>query len=396
MAMSFFGKKPADKASAPVAGHSRKKDDDTTTMDLTNLGDMGRALAAAAGKIQVSEGSQEDHAAIEEAAILYANASDDGARAVLEGAIDAAIGGQASRELWTMLFDLYRLINERAAFEKRAEVFAKAFEISPPMWDDTSITADVAPPVVPDKRQSAPAVNLSGNLSGNARPQFEQLARIGQKMGKLRIELNRLKGIDDAGCALLNETLATLKRNKVDVYIVGASVALALIEPKIKVGERTDQPYWMLSLALIQQTGDAERFDQVALDYAITFEESPPSYEAPPKPEEEPVAAAAAPVEVAVPEQTADRFVMSGVVAGNQPDALRQLAVYAAQRTRIEIDANDLKRLEFVSAGSMFNQIAQFQSQGKITVIYQPNALVAALLRVMGVDQLATIERRKS
>lgn len=386
MAMSLFGKKPPDKGSSgsPSGARRANKDEITTTMDLTNLGDMGRALAAAAGKIQVSEGSGEDHAAVEEAAILYANASDDGACAVLEAAIDGSIG-KASEELWLMLFDIYRLTGQREAFEARSEQFAKTFEISPPIWDES------APKQTVERRQSAPAVNLSGTLSGNARPQFEQLVRIGQKMGKLRIELTRLKGIDDTGCALLNETLASLKRVNVEVVLFGAAHALKLIEPKIKVGERTDQPFWILALNLIQQTADPERFDQVALDYAITFEESPPSYEAPPAvaPEEVPEAPPA-------PEPDVDRFALTGVISGNQPEAFRQLAVYAAQRSRVELDCTQLKRLEFVSAGALFNQVAQLQTQGKQTLIYRPNAMVAALLRVMGVDQVAQIERRKA
>ncbi|MDB5815314.1 MAG: hypothetical protein JWN23_2431 [Rhodocyclales bacterium] len=386
MAMSLFGKKPPDKgASGPASGARRAdKNEITTTMDLTNLGDMGRALAAAAGKIQVSEGSTEDHAAVEEAAILYANASEDGARAVLEAAIDGSIG-KASEELWLMLFDLYRLTGHKEAFDTRSEQFTQTFEISPPIWDES------APAPVPERRQSAPAVNLSGTLSGNARPQFEQLTRIGQKMGKLRIELARLKGVDDSGCALLNDTLAALKRMRVEVVLFSAAHALKLIEPKLKVGERENQAYWMLALSLIQQTANAEHFDQVALDYAITFEESPPSYEAPPA-----VAPEEIPEPVAAPEPDVDRFAMTGVVAGNQPDALRQLAVYASQRSRVEVDCTQLKRLEFVSAGALFNQIAQLQGQGKATLIYRPNAMVAALLRVMGIDQVAQIERRKA
>jgi ABC-type transporter Mla MlaB component len=284
-----------------------------------------------------------------------------------------------------MLFDLYRLTGQKDAFDARSEQFTQTFEISPPIWDAA------APAPVTERRQSAPAVNLSGTLSGNARPQFEQLARIGQKMGKLRIELTRLKGIDETGCALLNETLAALKRARVEVVLFGAPHALKLIEPKLQVGERTDQAYWMLALSLIQQTANADHFDRVALDYAITFEESPPSYEAPPVVAPEELAEV-----TAAPEQDVDRFAMTGLVTGNQPEVLRQLAVYASQRSRVEIDCTQLKRLEFVSAGALFNQIAQLQGQGKQTLIYRPNAMVAALLRVMGIDQVAEIERRKA
>ena len=74
--------------------------------------------------------------------------------------------------------------------------------------------------------------------------------------------------------------------------------------------------------------------------------------------------------------------------------AERKLAVFASERTRIEIDASKMRRLEFVSAGGLFNQLAQFQAQGKLTIIRHPNALVAALMRVMGIDQIAQIEMK--
>ncbi|GAB4061559.1 STAS domain-containing protein [Uliginosibacterium sediminicola] len=385
MAMSLFGKKPSDKGPATTTrpGKSRERSETTTSLDLTQLGD-GRALAAAAGKILVSEGSLEEHAAVEEAAILYANSNNDGARSVLEAAIDGTASKHSSHELWAMLFDLYRITGQRAAFDARSEIFSQTFEVSPPRWDESA-----PPPPAAPARPNAPAVNLSGNLSGNARTQFEQLVRIGQKMGKLRIDLSRLRGIDDAGCLLLNDTLAALRRARVEVFLVNARHALSLVEPKLKIGEKQSQAAWLLALALIQQSADAEHFDAVALDYAITFEESPPAYEAPP----------AAPEVVELPPVAAvsdqpERFAMNGDVTGNQPEVLRQLAVYASQRSRVEIDASGLKRIEFVSAGALFNQLAQLQNQGKLSLIYRPNALVAALMRVMGIDQVATIERQ--
>ncbi|HEX5125489.1 MAG TPA: STAS domain-containing protein [Rhodocyclaceae bacterium] len=388
MVIPFFGKKPPDdKANAGTradGGAKDKSDLTTTTMDFTQVGDMGRALSAAAGKIQVTEATHEDNAAaVEEAAILYANANNGGARAVLEAAIDEA-GGKASETLWNMLFDLYRLTGERQAFDARGMTFAQQFEMSPPVWDQ-------ATPAATAPRDASPAVNLSGTLSGNAKTQFDQLVRIGAKTGKLRIELSRLKGVDDAGGILMVDTLAALKRAKVKVALLGAKHALSFVEPKLKVGEKEGAHYWHLALALIQQSGEQEHFEQVALDYAITFEESPPSWEPP----EVVGVADVGSLELKIEEPVRNDFVMEGTITGNQPDVVRELAVYASQRTSVEIDASGLKRLEFVSAGALFNQFAQFQTQGKLAVIRNPNAMVMALLRVMGIDQVAQIELKR-
>lgn len=387
MVIPFFGKKPAagDKAgesSQPGSG------DITTSLEFTHVGgDVGRALAAAADKIHVLEISVDDVAAIEEAAVLYANANDEGARAVLEEAIQGA--SKKSDRLWRMLFDLYRLTGNKAAFDAHGVVFAELFEKSPPIWDDATPVAAAAV-----RRDAAPAVNLSGNLSGNARTQFDQLVRIGAKVGKLRIDVSRLRGIDDAGCTLLSDTLENLRQHKVKVALFGAQHALTLLEPHLKVGEPSDRVYWLTALAMKQQLGDQASFEDMAVNFAITFEESPPSW-TPPEPQPSPTDSADLVELEEAPAPAREGFGLEGAVTGAQPEVLRKLAVYASERNSIEIDASQLKRLEFVSAGALFNQLAQLQAQGKLTVVRHPNEMVAALMRVMGIDQVAQIEYKK-
>ncbi len=385
MVLPFFGKKPGSGSSTKASDNSLGET--TTSLEFTHAGSVGRSLAAAADKIQVVEVSVEDVAAIEEAAVLYANANESGAKAVLEEALEG--GNKRSDRLWRMLFDLYRLTGDRPSFESRGVVFAQLFEKSPPIWDEATPVA--AAPAVP--KDAAPAVNLSGNLSGNARAQFEQLARIGAKTGKLRIELSRLKGIDETGATLLSDTIDALRRAKVTVGLLGARQALSLIEPHIKVGEPGGRAYWLCALAMLQQLGEQEKFEDMAINFAITFEESPPSWD-PPEILQPPVEVAPVAVRPEEPAPLAG-FVMDGVIGGPQPEILRKLAVYASEHDAVEINASGLKRLEFVSAGSLFNQFATFRTQGKLTVIRHPNEMVAALMRVMGIDQVAEIEYKK-
>ncbi|WP_143707321.1 STAS domain-containing protein [Uliginosibacterium sp. TH139] len=388
---SLFGKKPSGGGKSADDSRPGKTDrgDVTTSLEFTHVGDIGRSLAAAAGKIQVLEVSVEDVAAIEEAAVLYANANDSGAKEVLEEALDGA--SKSSDRLWRMLFDLYRLMGDRPSFEARGVVFAELFEKSPPIWDEATPVA--AAPAAP--KDAAPAVNLSGNLSGNARPQFEQLVRIGAKMGKLRIDLSRLRGVDEAGATLLSDTLDALRRAKVKVALLGARQAFSLLEPQLKVGEPQGRVFWLCALAMLQQLGEQAPFEDMAVNFAITFEESPPSWDPPEILQSSPTDTGGITPKAEEGPLLKDGFVMDGVVAGGQPEVLRKLAVYGSERNAIEIDASKLKRLEFVSAGALFNQLATFQTQGKLNVIHHPNEMVAALMRVMGIDQVAQIEHKK-
>jgi len=390
MVLSFFGKKPQSDGKGGDPTTEPKHKDSTTTMDFSHIagGDMGRALASAAGKIQVQEVAYEDVAAIEEAAILYANANEDGAKTVLEQAIDG--GGSQAERVWAMLFDLYRLTGDKTNFDVRGVAYAQAYEKSPPVWQGVEHVA-AAP-----QRDGAPAVNLTGTLSGAARTQFEQLARIGVKMGKLRIDLSRLKGIDESGCMLFNDTLSSLRQGKVKIQMFGAQQALSLVEPRLKVGEPEGRVFWQVALSLLQYLGNQDKFEDAAVNYAITFEESPPSWD--PGAVERPTDTAGIdlPKIEEAPQTNPNCFVLDGVIAGAQPEIARKFAVYAAEQgNRIEIDASNLLRLEFVSAGSLFNQFATLQGQGKLCVIRHPNEMVAALMRVMGIDQVAQIDYKK-
>ncbi len=387
MALSFFGKKSSgDKAADARSDRKTERGDVTTSLEFTHLGDAG--LSAAAGRIQVMEVAAEDVAVIEEAAVLFANANDSAAQAVLDEAVEG--GGKMSEQLWRMLFDLLRVTGDKVGFDARSVRYAQLFEKSPPVWDEQAPAAATAA-----AKDAAPAVNLSGNLSGNARAQFEQLVRIGAKLGKLRVDLSRLRGIDETGASLFSETLQALQRGKVKVVIYGAEHALRLLEPLLKVGEPEGRPFWLCALAMLQQIGDEARFEDMAVNFAVTFEESPPSWE--------PMQGAVNPAESDplpmrhddVPAPAREGFVLEGVIGGAQPEVLRHLAVYASERDSVHIDASRLKRLEFVSSGSLFNQLAQLQTQGKLAVIHEPNEMVAALMRVMGIDQVAQIEPRK-
>jgi len=400
MVLPFFGRKSPDggktehSTQSPDRSH---KGDMTTSLDFTHAGgDGGRSLAATAEKIQVLEVSHEDVAAIEEAAVLYANANESGAKAVLEEAVNGL--GKKSDRIWKMLFDLYRLIGDKQSFDTQGVVFAQLFEKSPPVWKNASLSGDNSPLLGEAKPGNTPAVNLGGNLNSSAQNQFEQLTRIATRTGKLRIDLSRLRGIDDAGCELFYETLYNLKKAKVKISMQGVAHALTLLEPNLKVGEAEGRIFWMVSLVLLQQLGDQERFEDAAVNFAITFEESPPSWDPSEVTPDATETQDLQKTEEAFPtliEEDSDRFTLEGVVAGPQPEILQKMAVYAAERSVVEVDCSELRRLEFVSAGSLFNQIAQFQSKSKRTVLHHPNEMVAALLVVMGIDQISDIEHKK-
>ena len=86
----------------------------------------------------------------------------------------------------------------------------------------------------------------------------------------------------------------------------------------------------------------------------------------------------------------ASRRVLTG--AGNY--SLKQLAAFATERRQLRIDCTRLRRIDFVCAGTLFNILVTLQAQGKLISLVNVNAMVAGLLRVMSVDQVAHVTLR--
>ncbi len=385
MVSGIFGKKP------PV-GHSRGADasqgagspvrTELSTIDFSGA-DVSRALAECADLVEVQEVGSGIGAAYEEAAVLYANGSAREAETLLEAVLNDE-SFNAGEGLWMMLLDLYQLTGQRERFESRVLDYATRFERSPPPWVDLSSSQ-------PRRRSDiAPLINLSGNLSGEAADQLKQIFVIGQKSGAIRIDLRRLRSVDEQGCRLLLDVIAALLRERAKVSLINASQLVSMLEGQIHPGRAEVREMWLLMLEALQHTGEHERFEQLAVDYAITFEESPPSWEV--RDAQQPVAVSATQARSSAEE--GDGVCLEGELTSANNESIRKLAAFASSRQAVEVDCSRLKRLDFVSAGTLFNILATLQAQGKLVTLQGVNAMVGALLRVMGVDQVAQVTLR--
>lgn len=321
--------------------------------------------------------------------MLYANGHDEAALSVLEAALnqaDAAAGGEL---MWAMLFDVYQMTGRREAFESRAIDYVLKFEKSPPTW-----VGEAAGVKAGGGSASLPLVTLSGSLTAASARQVEQLRRIANQSRKLRVDLGKLQGADNDGCALLLQTLQVLKRAGQEVIVLNPGHLVRLLESQVEPGRRDAHEIWLLLLELYQRQGLQEQFEEIAVQYAVTFEVSPPSWESHVRPHAAaPTADAAA--QSAVRNPPADVFRLQGEIAGGGTDVFQALSEHAAARSSVVIDLSTLRRMDFTSAGIFLNTLSNMAATGKSVRITQANSLVAALLGIIGVKQVASVERRK-
>ena len=390
VALPFFGRKPTGSIAPEGKGPSAKGDSFSLPPPPTELSELdftateaGRGLVA----VEVQEVGAGIGAAYEEAAVLYANGNVAEAEQVLVATLDEP-SSNSGEGLWMMLLDLYRLTGKRQQFESRVLDYATRFERSPPPWMDLS--ASVAKPAQP--RPST--VSLAGSLSAQAEARLRQIAVAARRTGSARIDVGRLKGLGDGACGQLRAVLDELAAERIKVTLANVGPLAQELAKRVEAGRAEDRDTWLLLLELLQHSGDQERFENLAIDYAVTFEESPPSWKDLPPPAA-PVAATA-PVTTPAPQSAneQDGFVLEGELCGASNDALKRFAAYVADRREVAVDCTQLRRLDFVCAGQLFNILATLQAQGKLVGLRNVNAMVAALLRVMSVDQVAHVTLR--
>lgn len=338
--------------------------------------------------IEVEDGAAEMPGVIEEGAILFANGQADQALARLEAALAGDALGAWQLQVWLMLFDLYQHLGQKARFEERALDFVVKFERSPPVWTDAPKT-EKAPSAM--RTGGAAHVALSGTLSAASANALEQLRKVADRQPKLRVDLGKLQGVDADGCRLLLEALKALKKAKKDVYFSGEAQALKLLRDLAKPGETaTDQAIWQLLLELYLQLGMQNEFEEAAVDFAVTYEVSPPSWEAPQKPKGPPPPAEPEPE--AAPE---DAFYVQGEVAGANDSLFQELAEYAKTANPFVIDMSRTRRIDFVNAGKLLNTLEKLAGPERSIVIRGVGEMVAALLAIMRITKLARVIPRK-
>jgi anti-anti-sigma regulatory factor len=317
---------------------------------------------------------------VEQAAVLYANGQDEAARAMLEDAVRVHHFGPGER-LWLMLFDLYRLTGQKAAFESLEVDYTQSFEKSPPAWRDSSKTPVAA------KLAVAGAVFFKGELTGDNQAGFDMVRQALEKNPKLRLDLSKIKSLDAPGCGYLLALLQQAHKAKREIELLGRDNIGTLLEGRVEAGLAEDSECWLLLLELYQLQGQQEAFDDVAINYAVTFEVSPPSWEAKRVAAAEPVPVAIA-LAVVDDDLGAEAYPVRGDIKASR---FSDLLAFAEVHDPVILDFSMAIRVDFISAGALLNVLSTVRRSGKQIVFRHPNHLVAELFGVVGLKAVAEI-----
>ena len=373
MDFSFFRK---DK---PAAAKKTGKAEAIADINLAPLTEERFDTVVAHGGIEVVETGAQLAPGIEEAAMLYASDRAAEAVSVLKNHL-------TSDAHWRMLFDLYRVTRQQPAFEQLALDYAVKCETSPPVWEDPH-----SPATPPAAKAAASAggqmFSLKGTLDQGSADRIQLLIDAAAQ-GAIQLDLSSINALTPAGCSLLKNALAKLQKKSAQLQIASGAL-ISLLQRAIHDPAQPDPAYWLLLLQLYQMQGKLAEFEDLAVDYAVNFEVSPPSWETPRAVAQ---AMAAPPAEAAV---EADAYAMHGVITGASAAAFAQLLAFAAPHQDIALDLSAVSRIEFGSVNLFLDALMGLMQAGKRVRIINGNEMVNVVLIVMGVDQMAEIIHRK-
>ena len=308
--------------------------------------------------------------AVEESAILYANGQSDAAEHLLRVSLTTL--GRHERLPWWMLFDLYQADGREEAFESVAIDYASHFETSPPAWKPL--------PAALDASRAGSHAGLATAEAFGPLIDATVAARLTRVLAAtapvVRLDFGRVTAIDADGAACLLAALQGLRlRSGRELVLAGADTLLATLRPMLVIGRRDASPApWLLLLELLLLTNHEKQFEEAAMDYCVTYEVSPPSFDTPLRV----FAAAPAP-------SHGDRFMLPALVSGPDGGLLAAIDAYAQERETLVLDCSRLARIDYAGAGSLLARLDAHGAAGRAVELRELNHLVATLLRLLGV-----------
>lgn len=374
----------AEAPTVPKAAHPAQAAEAATAL----LGDQAGAMA-----IDVNGSALPS--VLEEAAILYSNGQAQPASLALRQALaDTGLGAYQTLA-WLMLLDLHQALGDRPSFEALALEYAARFESSPPGWSE-QIGAPASTGRAAAVNGTA-AVDFPVILDASIAAQVDSIVAASARRRETMVDFGRVEALDAGAAEHLLRLLKHFEKSPSALVVRGAEALFASARNAIEPGRRDpSEAGWMLALQALRVLGRQQAFEDLSIEYCVTYEVSPPSWE--------PIggairagepAAPAGPAPVAPPRPEASAFVLRGDVLGRMQGELQALRAHVANRGEVVVDCRGLRRMEFVAAGDLLNEVVTMRSAGKQVLFVEPNYLVYALMLVMGIQDLAEIRRRK-
>lgn len=380
---------------------------------------------------------------LDEAVIAFANADFDQCEQCLLNLVHPGSSRHEHADTWLVLFDFYRALDLPHKFDNLAVSYAQQFGVSAPQW--YSLPQRVADLIESESAHAEPTDASAGRPSlsetlestdyegsgpvtegrewdapqpGWIAPSVvdpEALAQLRVALLQLprpwRIDWQGVNQVTPEAAHQLSQLLQQWAKEPMELIWVGGPHLLNLLEDLTPTGSRDADPaHWMLRLDLLRMVNQPVVFDEVAIDYCVTYELSPPSWEptrCTVREQQDAVSAPTAPmshvsdvttsfVESQLHQEISYVQVaalnLSGQLVGDIGATLQRLDDQLGGSVSLEVDCSHLLRVDFIAAGDLLNWVLSRRAEQRQVCFLNPHRLVALFFGAMGINEHATVK----
>ena len=355
---------------------------------------------------------------LDEAVIAFANADFTQCEQSLSQLVSANGSRLQHAETWLVLFDLYRATGQHARFESLAVDYVHQFGLSPPQWFSLpKLVAEAAA----EERPSGGGARAAGDV-GWVCPDLldvDAIARLRSVTLQLPLpwvfDWSGLKRVDPDAATQLSELLRHWATQSIEMRWLSGEHFLTVLQDASPTGVRDADPaYWLLRLDALRVANRPDQFDETAIDYCVTYEVSPPSWErakcsvrlsgstlstrSPPMSIVSEVSSTfvessiSDELQAGVQVATVD---LSGQLVGDIGATLGKLDRELTAAPIVSVSCAKLIRVDFVAAGDLLNWVLAKRSENRAVNFVDANRLVALFFGAMGINEHAKVQVRK-
>ncbi|MEP6825497.1 MAG: STAS domain-containing protein, partial [Ramlibacter sp.] len=357
---------------------------------------------------------------LEEASIRFANGDDDGAEAGLLEVLAPDGPRIGHDETWLTLFDLYRASGKQDRFETAAIDFANRFGRSAPQWVSFPeavgrMSRPAAAPAAGTQVADWTCPSTMGTQTVAA-----MNAALGRAPQPWRLSWVKLTSIDEAAVEALTRTFTQWAAQPLQLRFIGADNLEKVLRNVTPSGDKTASPaWWRLRMEVLRVMHRPDEFELVALDYCVTYEVSPPSWdgarcEYKPLQADGSYAAGHTIIGEAFHDSLSSTLTtgygdmqslnpqmsnistveLAGQILGDATEALEQLEAKLVGADVMVISCARLIRIDFSAAGMLLNWVTARQAEGRQVQFIEVHRLVAAFFNVIGISEHARVMAR--
>lgn len=317
-------------------------------------------------------------------------------------------------DTWLVLFDLYRATGQQEKFEALAIEFVHKFARSSPQWFSMpKLVADSA------RAEKPKPSSVRGDI-GWVAPEVLDVDAVA-KLGSLTLQMplpwvfdwGALKHVEAEACTRLSELMRQWASQALDMRWLSGEHFFNVLKEASPTGARDADPaYWMLRLDALRVANRPDQFDETAIDYCVTYEVSPPSWErvacrarisgatqstvAPPTSIMTEVSTGF--LESQILEQAgmvqAAQFELSGQLVGDISVTLKLMSDELGAATQVNVSCARLIRVDFIAAGDLLNWVLSRRSENRAVTFTEAHRLIALFFGAMGINEQAKVKVR--